>query len=66
MYVCMDVVTIWWLVCVEEMVSCCPVAKSLLKSRVDFLVKSFVKFCVKSIVRSVVEPVVKSFVKSLA
>ena len=46
---------------VVEMVTCCPLAKSCLKSLVEFLVKSIVKFCVKSLVW----PVVGSFVTSL-
>jgi hypothetical protein len=51
---------------VVEMVSVCPLAKSILKSLAEFLVKSLVKFLVKSLVRSVVESFVKSLVKPLA
>ncbi len=39
---------------VVEVVSCCPLAKSCLKSLVEFLVKSLVKFFANSVVRSVV------------
>ncbi len=50
---------------VVEMVSFCPLAKSCLKSLVEFFVKPLVKFCVKSLVWPVVEPFVKLLVRSL-